>query len=148
MAKFWRWAVRQDTSDPHVKDFVVDTVDLLYNGADLGQLQESIARGCLEARNVYNRLRHQFGFEISDKTVSSRLGFMAGQIEVPDDFDNMGSPEIEQVFRGSEGVRLLLDTHILLWAAGDPGRLTPEARSLLDDPATELLFSTASIWKL
>ncbi len=102
MAKFWRWAVRQDTSDPHVEDFVVDTVDLLYNGADLGQLQESIARGCLEARNVYNRLRHQFGFEISDKTVSSRLGFMAGQIEVPDDFDNMGSPEIEQVFRGSE----------------------------------------------
>jgi len=45
-------------------------------------------------------------------------------------------------------VRLLLDTHILLWAAGDPGRLTPEARNLLDDPATELLFSTASIWEV
>lgn len=45
-------------------------------------------------------------------------------------------------------MRLLLDTHILLWAAGDPGRLTPEARNLLDDPATELLFSTASIWEV
>ena len=45
-------------------------------------------------------------------------------------------------------MRLLLDTHILLWAAGYPGRLTPEARSLLDDPATELLFSTASIWEI
>lgn len=102
MAKFWRWAVQQDTSDPHLEDFVVDTVDLLYRGADLEKLQESIARGCLEARNVYNRLRHQFGFEIFDEPVSSRLGFMAGQIEVPDDFDNMGSPEIEQIFQGSE----------------------------------------------
>ena len=45
-------------------------------------------------------------------------------------------------------MRLLLDTHILLWAASDPGRLTPESRDLLDDPATELLFSTASIWEV
>lgn len=102
MAKFWRWALQQDTSDPDIEDFVADTVDLLYSGADLEKLQESLAQACLEARNVYNRLRHQFGFEISDKTVSSRLGFMAGQIEVPDDFDNMGSSEIEKIFRGSE----------------------------------------------
>ena len=27
-----------------------------------------------------------------------RLGFMAGQIQVPDDFDQMGSEEIEQLF--------------------------------------------------
>jgi prevent-host-death family protein len=27
-----------------------------------------------------------------------RLGFMAGQIAVPDDFDQMGSVEIEQLF--------------------------------------------------
>jgi len=27
-----------------------------------------------------------------------RLGFMAGQISVPDDFDQMGSSEIEQLF--------------------------------------------------
>lgn len=30
----------------------------------------------------------------------SRLGFMAGQIQVPDDFDRMGSAEIEQLFGG------------------------------------------------
>jgi antitoxin (DNA-binding transcriptional repressor) of toxin-antitoxin stability system len=29
-----------------------------------------------------------------------RLGFMAGQIAVPDDFDRMGSAEIEELFRG------------------------------------------------
>lgn len=102
MAKFWRWAVQQDTSDPHVEDFVSDTVDALYSGADLEKLQESISLGGPEARNVYNRLRHQFGFEISDEPVSSRLGFMAGQIEVPDDFDSMGSQEIEKMFRGAE----------------------------------------------
>ena len=29
-----------------------------------------------------------------------RLGFMAGQISVPDDFDVMGKDEIERIFRG------------------------------------------------
>ena len=43
---------------------------------------------------------------------------------------------------------LLLDTHLLLWAAGDPGRLSSEAQDLLSDPATELIFSTASIWEV
>lgn len=45
-------------------------------------------------------------------------------------------------------MRLLLDTHILLWAAGDPERLTLESRNVLEDPTTELLFSTASIWEV
>ena len=31
-----------------------------------------------------------------------RLGFMAGQIAVPDDFDHMGSEEIERLFGGGE----------------------------------------------
>ena len=43
---------------------------------------------------------------------------------------------------------LLLDTHLLLWAAGDPGRLSSKAQGLLSDPATELIFSTASIWEV
>jgi len=30
-----------------------------------------------------------------------RLGFLAGQISVPDDFDRMGSAEIEQMFGGA-----------------------------------------------
>jgi prevent-host-death family protein len=29
-----------------------------------------------------------------------RLGFMAGQISIPDDFDRMGQEEIEQIFGG------------------------------------------------
>lgn len=31
-----------------------------------------------------------------------RLGFMAGGIEVPDDFDRMGSAEIERLFGGND----------------------------------------------
>ena len=31
---------------------------------------------------------------------AKRLGFMAGQIKVPDDFDQMGSSEIERLFTG------------------------------------------------
>ncbi len=31
-----------------------------------------------------------------------RLGFMSGQIEVPEDFDRMGGREIEKLFGGSK----------------------------------------------
>jgi len=43
---------------------------------------------------------------------------------------------------------LLLDTHLLLWTAGDPARLSDEARALIDDPGNELFFSAASIWEV
>ena len=37
----------------------------------------------------------------ADQTAASRrLGFMAGQIKIPDDFDRMGGPEIEKMFGG------------------------------------------------
>jgi hypothetical protein len=31
-----------------------------------------------------------------------RLGFMSGQISVPDDFDRLGADEIERLFGGAE----------------------------------------------
>ncbi len=100
MAKFWRWAVQQDVREPQIQDFIADTVDILYSGANLKQLQEAVARGCPEAQDIYGRLRRAFGFEPADETVASRLGFMAGQIEVPDDFDSMGDSEMEKMFGG------------------------------------------------
>lgn len=45
-------------------------------------------------------------------------------------------------------MKLLLDTHLLLWAAGEPGRLSVEARSLIHDSRNELLFSAASLWEV
>ncbi|MHB1841219.1 MAG: type II toxin-antitoxin system VapC family toxin [Acidobacteriaceae bacterium] len=45
-------------------------------------------------------------------------------------------------------MKLLLDTHLLLWAAGDPSRMSGTARILLDDPDNELMFSAASLWEI
>lgn len=45
-------------------------------------------------------------------------------------------------------MKLLLDTHVLLWAAGEPARLSAAARRLLNDSRNELLFSAASIWEV
>nr|WP_287787548.1 type II toxin-antitoxin system VapC family toxin [Acidiphilium sp.] len=45
-------------------------------------------------------------------------------------------------------MKLLLDTHVLLWAAGTPRRLPRAARALLEDEANELVFSAASLWEV
>lgn len=45
-------------------------------------------------------------------------------------------------------MKFLLDTHVLLWAAGFPERLTPAARKLINDEANELVFSPASLWEI
>ena len=45
-------------------------------------------------------------------------------------------------------MNLILDTQILLWAAGVPERLAPEAISLIEDPQQSLYFSSASIWEI
>lgn len=45
-------------------------------------------------------------------------------------------------------MKLLLDTHLLLWAAGQPDRLSDAARHLLEDLRNELMFSSASLWEV
>ena len=45
-------------------------------------------------------------------------------------------------------MKLLLDTHVLLWAAGQPDRLPQAARTALEAAENELLFSAASLWEL
>lgn len=45
-------------------------------------------------------------------------------------------------------MNLLLDTHLLLWAAATPGRLSPEASDLIRDPDNNLIFSAVSIWEI
>lgn len=44
-------------------------------------------------------------------------------------------------------MKLLLDTQLVLWAAGQPERLSAAARKLLNDPRNELSFSAASLWE-
>jgi PIN domain nuclease of toxin-antitoxin system len=45
-------------------------------------------------------------------------------------------------------VKLLLDTQLLLWAAGQPDRLPPAARSIIDDARNQLMFSATSLWEV
>ena len=45
-------------------------------------------------------------------------------------------------------MRLLLDTHLLLWAAANSKRLPGEARALLEDSGNDAYYSAASIWEI
>ena len=45
-------------------------------------------------------------------------------------------------------MKYLLDTHVLLWAAEQPDRLSRKARKLLSDPDNDLAFSAVSLWEI
>ena len=45
-------------------------------------------------------------------------------------------------------MKLLLDTHLLLWAAGPWERLSEVARAMIEAPDNELFFSAASLWEI
>lgn len=45
-------------------------------------------------------------------------------------------------------MRILLDTHVVLWALADSPRLSARARSLLADADNECWVSSASVWEV
>lgn len=45
-------------------------------------------------------------------------------------------------------MKFLLDTHLLLWIAGDTKCLSAKARKLITEPTSELFFSAASLWEI
>lgn len=45
-------------------------------------------------------------------------------------------------------MRILLDTHIALWAVSNPDRLSDKIRTLLEDAENEVHVSAASIWEI
>ena len=45
-------------------------------------------------------------------------------------------------------MRLLIDTHLLVWAMGEPERLPAGCAAMLEDPSNSLGFSVASLWEL
>lgn len=45
-------------------------------------------------------------------------------------------------------MRLLLDTHVLLWAAGRPEKISAAARDLLLAAENRLFFSAAAFWEI
>lgn len=63
----------------------------------------------------------------------NRLGFMQGEVAIPDDFNEMARRRYRRTLREWH-VKHLLDTQLLLWASGDTGKLGATARELLSDP--------------
>jgi PIN domain nuclease of toxin-antitoxin system len=45
-------------------------------------------------------------------------------------------------------MRVLVDTHLLLWAAARSRRLPKEARRVLEDPRNDVHYSAASLWEI
>ncbi len=45
-------------------------------------------------------------------------------------------------------MKILLDTHVLLWMLSRAERLSETARSLISDQDNELLFSVAAYWEI
>jgi PIN domain nuclease of toxin-antitoxin system len=45
-------------------------------------------------------------------------------------------------------MRLLLDTHLLLWGASEPNHLPAAARAMIEEPEHQLVFSAASLWEI
>lgn len=45
-------------------------------------------------------------------------------------------------------MRLLLDTHVVLWALGDPPSLADRARAAIGDPSNIVVVSAASLWEI
>lgn len=45
-------------------------------------------------------------------------------------------------------MKLLIDSHALIWAADDPARIGQQAECALRDPANELWLSAATIWEV
>ena len=45
-------------------------------------------------------------------------------------------------------MKFLIDTHLLIWAANEPEKLSEKARALMTNPEHELFFSAASIWEI
>jgi PIN domain nuclease of toxin-antitoxin system len=45
-------------------------------------------------------------------------------------------------------VRLLIDTHILLWADERPGLIVPTLRAAMRDETNEIVVSAATVWEI
>ena len=45
-------------------------------------------------------------------------------------------------------MKVLLDTHVLIWALAEPGKLSENGRLALEELQNEILFSAASIWEI
>ena len=49
---------------------------------------------------------------------------------------------------GTQRLRLLLDTHVILWSVAEPERFPPQVAAELESESNELWFSPISVWEI
>jgi prevent-host-death family protein len=77
------------------------TVDIHHAKAHLAELVEQAAQGePFMIANAGRPLVKVVAADESERLMVRRLGFLEGQISVPDDFDTMFAKEIEEMFYG------------------------------------------------
>ena len=79
------------------------TVNIHEAKTQLSRLVEQAARGeAFVIAKAGKPLVKVTRLDAPDPGKAKRLGFLAGEIEVPDDFDRMGSAQIARLFRGGK----------------------------------------------
>lgn len=79
----------------------METVNIHEAKTHLSRLVERAAQGeAFIIAKAGKPLVKVVALDTPDKSAIRRLGFMAGEIAVPEDFDRMGAAEIDQLFGG------------------------------------------------
>lgn len=79
----------------------MQTIDIHEAKAHLSRIVERVACGeSFVIAKAGKPLVKLVPFDVPEHSQPERLGFLAGQIQIPDDFDTMGSTEIERLFGG------------------------------------------------
>lgn len=62
--------------------------------------------------------------------------------------DGAGTPLVARKPPARPTVKILVDSHVLLWWLDDPRRIALPTRALIADPANVVFFSAASVWEI
>ena len=77
----------------------MQTINIHEAKTHLSRIVERVARGeSFVIAKAGKPMVKLVPLDASETSQLERLGFLAGQVEVPEDFDAMGSAEIEQLF--------------------------------------------------
>ena len=103
---FAAWNDRARFEAVHITDYDAiawdSEVELCPDALYMQLTGKSLADVMPQTRGVFDRPPRESESELPGGRTPARLGFMTGQIEVPDNFDRMGGPEIEVMFGATE----------------------------------------------
>lgn len=106
MARFWWRVERLDFSRSEMEIVIADKVDALYRGACLDIFKENEVFGDETNRRLFGERLTVFalklaGIENAPHIARKRIRSLLGEIDAPDDFNEIGAEVIERLFYGS-----------------------------------------------